>query len=103
MVMENTKELIFACFVSKQFNSDSKVDLKVVKVEIEFIGYLAVKEKEVGGPPLMKFKDVEHQTDLVSYPIKFEIFTFTFFERENDHMQTLFIDKKLVKRWVDEF
>jgi hypothetical protein len=31
----------------------------VVKVDIEFIGHLAVKEKDVGGPPLMKFKNLE--------------------------------------------
>ena len=64
--------------------------------DIEFIGYLAVKEKEVGGPPLMKLNNVDYKTDHVSYPIKFEIFTFTFFEREFKFTQVLYMDKEWV-------
>lgn len=42
----------------------------------------------------MKFKDVDFKTDLVSYPIKFEIFTSKFFQREERYIQPLYIDSK---------
>ena len=83
MVMENVKDLIFACYIARQYNSALKEEFMVIKIDIEFIGYLAVKERDVGGQPLEKLRKIEHKVELISYPIKFEIFTFNFFEREH--------------------
>lgn len=92
MIMENVKDLIFACYVARQFNSALKEELVVIKIDIEFIGYLAVKERDVGGQPLEKLRKIEHKVESISYPIKFEIFTFNFFEREHQFTQTIFSD-----------
>ena len=50
----------------------------------------------------MKFKDVDYKTDLISYPIKFEIFTSKFFEREEQHIQALFLDPKFNCKGLSE-
>jgi methyltransferase-like protein len=42
----------------------------------------------------MKFKSIEYTTENIAYPIKFEIFTFNFFEREDQFLQTVYADPK---------
>ena len=96
-MFDGVKELVFACYFTKQYNSSNRIDFCVFKVDLAELANYVVGKKEAGRKnALSKFEGVEMNMIVFPEKIKYEVFTYAYFTRMEETRQVFFRSSSFV-------